>query len=292
LDTQVVDEIVNAVRLLAPSFGGINLEDIAAPRCFEIEQRLNEALDIPVFHDDQHGTAVVVGAALLNVCRLLKREVADLRIVINGAGAAGTSITNMLINLGARNILVVDSRGVIRADRADLTPQKRALVELLSAVSSTRATTEQSTSAPTTLREALVNADVFIGVSAPNVVDEEMVRSMNEDPVIFALSNPVPEIMPDVALLSGAKITATGRSDFPNQINNVLAFPGIFKGALQSRATEINQEMMIAATKALADYIPASELSTTRIIPQVFDDGVAEVVARAVEKAWENRSEK
>ncbi|MDR2082670.1 MAG: NADP-dependent malic enzyme [Candidatus Ancillula trichonymphae] len=279
LDTQDVDEIVRTVRLIAPGFGGINLEDISAPRCFEVEKRLDEELDIPVFHDDQHGTAVVVGAALLNVCKLLLRKVEDLHIVINGAGAAGTSITNMLISLGARNITVVDSRGVVNSARVDLTQQKFELAQTLERLNSVR-------SNATTLRQALVNADVFIGVSAPKVVDEDTVRSMNTDAVIFALSNPVPEIMPEVALSAGAKITATGRSDFHNQINNVLAFPGIFKGALESRASSITQNMLIAATNALADFVPSGELSTTRIIPQAFDQGVADVVAEAVSGAW------
>ncbi|MDR1448495.1 MAG: NADP-dependent malic enzyme [Candidatus Ancillula sp.] len=281
LNTQDVDEIVRTVSLIAPGFGGVNLEDICAPRCFEIERRLNQELDIPVFHDDQHGTAIVVGAALLNVCRYRKQELENFRIVINGAGAAGTAICKMLINLGAKNIVVVDSKGVLNTNRADLIQEKLELAQTLEELNNENPTA-------TSLKEALEGADVFIGVSAPNVVDADMVRNMSDYPVIFALSNPTPEIMPEIALKAGAEIVATGRSDYPNQINNVLVFPGIFKGALECLATRITKQMAIAATKALAQYIPLAKLSPSRIIPHVFDEGVADIVAAAVSSSWKS----
>ncbi|MBP3308049.1 MAG: NADP-dependent malic enzyme [Clostridia bacterium] len=269
-----VDEIVKTVSLISGSFGGINLEDIAAPRCFEIERRLKEVCDIPVFHDDQHGTAIVLGAALINALKVVGKSLGEVGIVINGAGAAGTAICMHLLSLGARNITVVDRFGIIREGDDTLSPAHRELSLL---------TNRKGLAG--TLADALALADVFIGVSAPGVVSREMVGSMAKDAIVFPMANPTPEIMPELALSAGAKIVGTGRSDFPNQINNVLAFPGIFRGALDCLASDINEEMKRAATFALAAYIPEDELSVTNIIPSALDKNVASAVARAVADA-------
>ena len=273
LDTKDPDEIVAAVRAIAPTYGGINLEDISAPRCFDVERRLQEALDIPVFHDDQHGTAIVVSAALINAIRLTGRELTDTRIVINGPGAAGTAITKMLADLGARDVTVCDRRGALYAGREGVTGHKAELAAM---------TNPRGIQGP--LANALVGADVFIGVSSAKLVTPEMVKSMAERPIIFAMANPTPEISYAEALEAGAYIVGTGRSDCPNQINNVLAFPGVFRGALDVRAREINSAMKAAAVHALADFV-GDGLSREHIIPGAFEPGVAEAVARAVAAA-------
>ena len=273
LDTKDPDEIVAAVRAIAPTYGGINLEDISAPRCFDVERRLQEALDIPVFHDDQHGTAIVVSAALINAIRLTGRELSDTRIVINGPGAAGTAITKMLADLGARDVTVCDRRGALYAGREGVTGHKAELAAM---------TNPRGIQGP--LANALVGADVFIGVSSAKLVTPEMVKSMAERPIIFAMANPTPEISYAEALEAGAYIVGTGRSDCPNQINNVLAFPGVFRGALDVRAREINSAMKAAAVHALADFV-GDGLSREHIIPGAFEPGVAEAVARAVAAA-------
>ena len=273
LDTKEPDEIVAAVRAIAPTYGGINLEDISAPRCFDVERRLQEALDIPVFHDDQHGTAIVVSAALINAIRLTGRELSDTRIVINGPGAAGTAITKMLADLGARDVTVCDRRGALYAGREGVTGHKAELAAM---------TNPRGIQGP--LANALVGADVFIGVSSAKLVTPEMVKSMAERPIIFAMANPTPEISYAEALEAGAYIVGTGRSDCPNQINNVLAFPGVFRGALDVRAREINSAMKAAAVHALADFV-GDGLSREHIIPGAFEPGVAEAVARAVAAA-------
>ena len=276
LDTRDVDEIVETVKMIAPTFGGINLEDISAPRCFEVEDRLKEELDIPVFHDDQHGTAVVVSAAAINSFKLLKKNLKDISVVITGAGAAGNAIVKMLINLGVRDIVICDREGIISTDRLSrLSKDKIELLEL----------TNKNNIAGT-LADAMVGRDLFIGVSGPGVLTEKMVRSMASDPVIFAMSNPEPEIMPDLAFSAGARIVGTGRSDFPNQINNVLVFPGIFKGALESRAEHITDDMKVAAAFALAALVTEEELSPDYVIPDVFHKGVADSIASAVAKSW------
>ncbi|MDR0570247.1 MAG: NADP-dependent malic enzyme [Clostridiales Family XIII bacterium] len=276
LDTQDPDEIVSVVKNISPIFGGINLEDIAAPRCFDIERRLQAALDIPVFHDDQHGTAVVVSAAVINAYRLLDRPLRDVKAVISGAGAAGAAIVKMLLQLGISDIVVCDRQGVISADRmSSLSTDKLDLLEMTN-----KARVRGG------LAEAVWGRDLFIGVSGPGLLNGDMVRTMNERPVIFAMANPDPEILPDEAKEAGAAVVGTGRSDFPNQINNVLVFPGIFKGALAARAKAITKEMKLAAAFALADVIKADELSADYIIPDVFDGRVAEAVASAAEKAW------
>lgn len=269
-----VDEIVKTVSLISGSFGGINLEDIAAPRCFEVERRLKEVCDIPVFHDDQHGTAIVLGAALINALKVVGKSIDKVRIVLNGAGAAGTAICMHLLSLGAGNITVADRFGIICEGDETLSPAHRELALL---------TNRERRSG--TLADALVGADVFIGVSAPGVVSGEMIGTMAKDAIVFPMANPTPEIMPDLALSAGAKIVGTGRSDFPNQINNVLAFPGIFRGALDCLASDINEEMKRAATYALARYIPEGELSVTNIIPSALDKNVALTVADAVARA-------
>ncbi len=266
-----VDEFVRTVELLAGSFGGINLEDISAPRCFEIERRLREVCDIPVFHDDQHGTAIVVAAALINALRVVGKEISTVRVVINGAGAAGISIGRHLLNMGVTNLCMVDRFGVIYAGK----PENNEAQEAMAALSNPDRLTG-------TLSDALVGADVFIGVSAPGIVSREMVASMAEDAIVFPMANPTPEIMPDEALAAGARIVGTGRSDYPNQINNVLAFPGIFRGALDCRASAINEEMKVATSRALAALIPEDELSETNIIPSALDRRVARAVADAV----------
>ena len=266
-----VDEIVRTVSLLAGSFGGINLEDIAAPRCFEIERRLKEVCDIPVFHDDQHGTASVVAAALLNALKITGRDIAQARVVLNGAGSAGIAIAKHLMNLGVQDLTLVDRFGVIDEGMAELNPAQAEMAKVTN-----------RGHLRGTLADALRGADVFIGVSAPGVVNQEMVRSMAADPIVFAMANPTPEIMPDQALAAGAKVVGTGRSDFPNQINNVLAFPGIFRGALDCRARCINEEMKMAASHALAELAEADGLSQENILPDALDKRVAPAVAQAV----------
>lgn len=271
LNTKDPEEIVRAVQLIAPGFGGINLEDISAPRCFEIEERLIETLDIPVFHDDQHGTAVVVLAALINGAKCLGLELPQVQAVISGAGAAGISICKLLMKAGVRDITLCDRQGAIWEGREGLNGAKTAMAKVTN-----RAMRKGS------LAEVMEGADLFIGVSGPGIVTQEMVRSMSPQAMVFALSNPVPEIMPELALAAGAKVVATGRSDFPNQINNLLVFPGIFKGALAARASRITEEMMIAAAYAIAGRVSPEELSRECIIPSTFDMGVADVVAEAV----------
>ena len=266
-----MDEIVRTVSLLAGSFGGINLEDIAAPRCFEIERRLKEVCDIPVFHDDQHGTAIVVAAALLNALKITGRDIAQARVVLNGAGSAGIAIAKHLMNLGVQDLTLVDRFGVIDEGMAELNPAQAEMAKVTN-----------RGHLRGTLADALRGADVFIGVSAPGVVNQEMVRSMAADPIVFAMANPTPEIMPDQALAAGAKVIGTGRSDFPNQINNVLAFPGIFRGALDCRARCINEEMKMAASHALAELAEADGLSQENILPDALDKRVAPAVAQAV----------
>ncbi len=269
-----VDELVRTIYLLSGSFGGINLEDISAPRCFEIERRLKEICDIPVFHDDQHGTAIVVAAALLNALRVVEKDMGTVRVVINGAGAAGISIGRHLLNMGVRNLTMVDRFGAIYQGKPENNPAQEAMAAL------TNPDNHRGD-----LAEALCGADVFIGVSAPGILSPEMVASMATDAIVFPMANPTPEIMPDLALAAGARIVGTGRSDFPNQINNVLAFPGIFRGALDCRASCINEEMKVATSRALANLIPVSELSETTIIPSALDRRVARVVADAVIEA-------
>lgn len=271
LNTKDPEEIVRAVQLIAPGFGGINLEDISAPRCFEIEERLIETLDIPVLHDDQHGTAVVVLAALINGAKCLGLELPQVQTVISGAGAAGISICKLLMKAGVRDITLCDRQGAIWEGREGLNGAKTAMAKVTN-----RAMRKGS------LAEVMEGADLFIGVSGPGIVTQEMVRSMSPQAMVFALSNPVPEIMPELALAAGAKVVATGRSDFPNQINNLLVFPGIFKGALAARASRITEEMMIAAAYAIAGRVSSEELSRECIIPSTFDMGVADVVAEAV----------
>lgn len=275
LDTKDVDEIVETVKRIAPTFGGINLEDISAPRCIEIEERLKKELDIPVFHDDQHGTAIVVSAGLINALKLVKKSIKDVNIVVNGAGAAGSAIVRMLIALGAANIIVCDKEGILYRDSdANNNWLKVQLAEI---------TNRQGKQGA--LRDAMKGADVFIGVSAGNIVDEEMVASMNPNAIVFAMANPIPEIMPDLAIKAGAKIVGTGRSDFPNQVNNVLAFPGIFRGALDVRAADINDDMKVAAAYAIASMIPEQDLKEDYVIPDALDKRVAEEVAKAVAEA-------
>ena len=269
-----VDEIVNTVRLLAGSFGGINLEDISAPRCFEIEKKLKECCDIPIFHDDQHGTAVVTTAAMINAMKLTGRKLEEQEVVVSGAGAAGVAVTKLLMSMGLRNVILCDSKGAIYKGREGLNPFKQEMAKI--------SNLEMKKGS---LEDVIKGADVFIGVSAPGIVSEEMVKSMNSDPIIFAMSNPMPEIMPDLAKKAGASVVGTGRSDFPNQINNVLAFPGIFRGALDVRASDINDEMKIAAAYAIADLISDAELNADSIIPVPFDPRVGPAVAKAVSKA-------
>ncbi len=268
------DELVRTIYLLSGSFGGINLEDIAAPRCFEIEKRLKEICDIPVFHDDQHGTAVVVGAALLNALRVVKKNIGDAKIVINGAGSAGIAIAKHLINLNAENIIMCDRFGIICKGMEELNEAHREMAEC---------TNKELLMG--SLADAMKGADVFIGVSAPKVVSEEMVKSMNKDAIVFPMANPTPEIMPDEAKAAGARIVGTGRSDFPNQINNVMAFPGIFRGALDVRASDINEEMKRAASFAIASLVDDSELCEEYILPPAFDERIGKCVAKAVAEA-------
>lgn len=269
-----VDEIVNTIYLISGSFGGINLEDIAAPRCFEIEKKLKEKCDIPVFHDDQHGTAVIVAAGLLNALKIVGKNIETANVVVNGAGSAGIAITKHLFNMGAKNITLCDINGIICEGD-----------DSLSEVHKYMATITNREKKTGSLADAMNGADVFIGVSAPNIVNEEMVKSMADNPVIFSMANPTPEIMPDVAKKAGAAVVGTGRSDFPNQINNVLAFPGIFRGALDCRASEINEEMKIAASYAIASLVGDDELNPEYILPQAFDKRIGKTVAEAVKEA-------
>lgn len=275
LETQDTDEIINIVKNLAPTFGGINLEDISAPRCFEIERRLQDLVDIPVFHDDQHGTAVVVSAAAINALKIVGKTMEEIKVVINGAGAAGTAIAKMFLNLGVKNVIVCDRSGAICRTNEQLSPAKMELAMI------TNENLETGT-----LKDVLEGADMFVGVSAPKSLTEEMVKSMAKDPIVFPMANPEPEIMPDLAKKAGARVIGTGRSDFPNQINNVLAFPGIFKGALSVRASRITEEMKVAAAFALAGLVKENELKEEYIIPSPFTGGVADVVAAAVAGTW------
>lgn len=271
LDTQDTDEIVDTVIRIAPAFGGINLEDISAPRCFEIEQRLNDALDIPIFHDDQHGTAIVVLAGIINALRITGKKKEECRIVVNGAGSAGVAITKLLLSYGFKYITMLNSKGIIHKDAERLNWMQQEMTKVTNLENKTGG-----------LAEAMVGADIFIGVSAPNIVTQDMVRSMNSDAILFALANPVPEIMPDEAKAAGARIVGTGRSDFPNQVNNVVAFPGIFKGALEGRASIITEEMKLAAAEALANLVSDDELNEDFIMPEAFDPRVSDVVSAAV----------
>lgn len=280
LDTQDADEIVRIVQTLAPTFGGINLEDISAPRCFEIEEKLQALLDIPVFHDDQHGTAVVVAAALINCAKITNSDLSQLPVLINGAGAAGTAIAKMLLSIGVKDILVCDKNGILHKDDESLNPAMRKLA------SQTNLTGQTGM-----LLDGIRGRKVFIGVSGPKMLTQEMIKTMAHDPIVFAMANPEPEIMPDLAKEAGAAIVATGRSDFPNQINNVLVFPGLFKGALSVRAKKITEAMKVAAAYALAAVIPDEERTAEYIIPGAFDPGVADAVATAVAKAWTDRTE-
>lgn len=269
-----VDEIVNTISLISGSFGGINLEDIGAPRCFEIEKRLQKICDIPVFHDDQHGTAIVVAAALINALKLVKKEISNVEVVINGAGSAGIAIAKHLINFGINNITMVDKFGIVCEGIKELNTEQAYMASI---------TNKRHLKG--NLKEALRDSDVFIGVSAPNILSKELIKLMNKDPIIFAMANPVPEIMPEDAKLAGARVVGTGRSDFPNQINNVLAFPGIFRGALDCRATIINEEMKIAASYAIASLISEEELREDYIIPDALNPRISKAVAEAVIKA-------
>ena len=271
LDTQDTEEIIRTVVNIAPAFGGINLEDISAPRCFEIETRLKELLNIPVFHDDQHGTAIVVLAGIINALKVTGKKKEDCRVVINGAGSAGIAIAKLLLTYGFSHIILCDSKGIISRSADNLTPVKAEIAQV---------TNPEDLKG--TLADALKGADIFVGVSAPGVVTEEMVASMNQDAILFALSNPVPEIMPDLAKAAGAKVVGTGRSDFPNQVNNVVAFPGIFKGALEGRASQITEEMKLDAAEAIAGLISDEELNEDNILPQPFDPRVADTVSQAV----------
>ena len=273
LDTKDTDEIVETVKRLAPTFGGINLEDISAPRCFEIERRLKEELDIPVFHDDQHGTAIVVSAGLMNALKYVGKEFSEAKVVINGAGSAGISICKLLLELGVGDVVLVDKNGILAVGEEWMNPAQKEMAE--------KTNKEQLHG---DLKDAMKGKDVFVGVSAPNIVTAEMVGTMAKDAIVFAMANPTPEIMPDEAKKGGARVVATGRSDFPNQINNVLVFPGIFKGALEARATDITEEMKIAAVRAIADIIKPEELTEDYIIPGAFDERVADNVAREVAK--------
>ena len=274
LDTKDPEEIIRTVKLIAPGLGGINLEDISAPRCIEIETRLKEELDIPVFHDDQHGTAIVVAAGLINALKVVNKKVEDIKVVVNGAGAAGSSIIKLIKKLGAKEVIAVDKVGILRrSDKDNYDFSKRELAEI---------TNSQDIAGG--LAEAIVGADVFVGVSAPNLLSKDMVRSMNRDAIVFAMANPTPEIMPEDALEAGAAIVGTGRSDYPNQINNVLVFPGLFKGALRAKSKKITEEMKLAAAEGLASLIKTEELRKDYIIPDPFDKRVAEAVASAVEK--------
>ena len=272
-----VDEIVNCISLLSGSFGGINLEDIAAPRCFEIERKLKEKCDIPIFHDDQHGTAVVVGAAVTNALRVVDKKLEECTVVFSGAGAAGIAIAKLIHKMGAGNIIMCDKNGVLAVDEDWMNPAQKEMAEITN-----------KNNLKGTLKDALVGADIFIGVSAPNIVSEEMIKTMASDAIVFPMANPVPEIMPEKAKNAGARVVGTGRSDYPNQINNVLAFPGIFRGALDCRTSDINEEMKIAAAKAIASLVADDELNEEYILPKAFDERVGKTVAEAVCEAAKN----
>ena len=274
LDTKDVDEIVKTVKLIAPGFGGINLEDIAAPRCFEVEERLKKELDIPVFHDDQHGTAIVVFAGIINALKVVNKKIEDIKVVVNGAGSAGTAISKLLLSSGVKNLIACDKVGILYRGIENVNDAKKELAKVTN-----------PDNIKGTLADALVGADVFIGVSAPGVVSQDMVRAMNKDSILFAMANPTPEIMPDEAKAAGARVIGTGRSDFPNQVNNVLAFPGIFRGALDVRAKEINEEMKIAAAYAIASMIKDEDLNEDNVIPCALDKNIATNVAEAIKKA-------
>ena len=271
LDTQDTEEIIKTVVNIAPAFGGINLEDIAAPRCFEVETRLKELLDIPVFHDDQHGTAIVVLAGVINALKVTKKNKENVKVVVNGAGSAGIAITKLLLTYGFKNVTMCDKSGILNKNSKDLNWMQKSMMEVTNLENKSGS-----------LADALKGADIFVGVSAPNIVTAEMVKTMNKDSIIFAMANPTPEIMPDVAKEAGARVVGTGRSDFPNQVNNVIAFPGIFKGALEGRATQITEEMKLAAATAIASLVSDDELSDVNILPEAFDERVADVVAKAV----------
>ncbi len=271
LNTQDTEEIIQTIVNIAPAFGGINLEDISAPRCFEIEERLKKLLNIPVFHDDQHGTAIVVLAGIINALKITKKEKENCKVVVNGAGSAGIAITKLLLTYGFKHITMCDINGIISKSSPNLNWAQKEMAELTNLSEDTGS-----------LSDALKGADIFIGVSAPNIVTKEMVRSMNKDSILFAMANPIPEIMPDLAKEAGAKVIGTGRSDFPNQVNNVVAFPGIFKGALEGRATQITEEMKLAAATAIAGLVPDNELNDTNILPEAFDPRVADAVSNAI----------
>jgi malate dehydrogenase (oxaloacetate-decarboxylating) len=273
LDTQDTEEIIETVKRIAPAFGGINLEDISAPRCFEIESRLKEELDIPVFHDDQHGTAIVVLAGITNALKVVHKDKETVKVVVNGAGSAGVAITKLLLTAGFKNVTMCDKEGIISENYPHLNFMTKEMAKV------TNLEKKEGT-----LADALKGADVFVGVSAPNIVSEDMVRSMNKDAIIFAMANPTPEIMPDKAKEAGAAVVGTGRSDFPNQVNNVIVFPGIFKGALEARATAITEDMKLAAAAAIAGLVSDDELSAENVLPQPFDPRVADVVSAAVKK--------
>ena len=273
LDTQDTEEIIKTVINIAPAFGGINLEDISAPRCFEIEERLKEALSIPVFHDDQHGTAIVVLAGIINALKVVKKTKEECHVVVNGAGSAGTAITKLLLRYGFKDVVMCDKSGILSKSSDDLNWMQKDMMDVTNLSQKTG-----------TLADALKGADIFVGVSAPGIVSEEMVASMNHDAILFAMANPVPEIMPDLAKKAGARVVGTGRSDFPNQVNNVVAFPGIFKGALEGRATQITEEMKLAAANAIAGLVDEKDLNEDNIMPEAFDPRVAEVVANAVKE--------
>lgn len=273
LDTQDTEEIIQTIVNIAPAFGGINLEDISAPRCFEIEERLKELLDIPVFHDDQHGTAIVVLAGIINALKVTGKEKENCRVVVNGAGSAGIAITKLLLRYGFPHVTMCDIKGIIHKEYPNLNWMQQEM---------TKATNLENKTG--TLADALVDADIFVGVSAPGIVSKEMVASMNKDAILFAMANPVPEIMPDLAKEAGAKVIGTGRSDFPNQVNNVIAFPGIFKGALEGRAVQITEEMKLATAKAIAGLVADEDLNENNILPEAFDPRVADVVSKAVKE--------
>ena len=271
LDTQDTDEIIRTVANIAPAFGGINLEDISAPRCFEIERRLKEMLDIPVFHDDQHGTAIVVLAGIINALKVVGKTKEECHVVVNGAGSAGIAITKLLLTYGFSDVVMCDRSGILSRSTPDLNWMQKEMMEVTNLTGKTG-----------TLADALKGADIFVGVSAPNIVTSEMVASMNHDSILFAMANPVPEIMPDVAKAAGARVVGTGRSDFPNQVNNVVAFPGIFKGALEGRAKQITEEMKLAAANAIAGLVSEEDLNDDNILPEAFDPRVADVVSNAI----------
>ena len=271
LDTQDTEEIIKTVVNIAPAFGGINLEDISAPRCFEIETRLKELLDIPVFHDDQHGTAIVVLAGIINGLKVTGKTKEDCQVVVNGAGSAGIAITKLLLTYGFKHVTMCDKSGILSKSSEGLNWMQQSMMEVTNLENKTGS-----------LADALRGADIFVGVSAPNIVTADMVKTMNKDAIIFAMANPVPEIMPDVAKAAGAKVVGTGRSDFPNQVNNVIAFPGIFKGALEGRARQITEDMKLAAALAIANLVPDDEVSDVNILPEAFDPRVADVVSKAV----------